>query len=202
MSRLIRCTLLGVGAMRSPRYPPAGMLVRYGRRRIMFDGGPGAEPPAYAEAWLVCDERAELASGIRRLAAERGLEPVVGALAIDDLRVQPHPVAHTGHATYGYLLEAHGRRVVWAPEFWEFPPWAAGADLMFADAAGWNRPIRFRGGLGGHACVTDVAGAARRGAAACVAWCSPTSDGQASARRTPGRHSPTAPGEWRGGPTR
>ena len=96
------------------------------------------------------------------MAAERGLEPLVGALAIDDLRVQPHPVAHTGHATYGYLVEAHGRRVVWAPEFWEFPQWAAGADLLFADAAGWNRPIRFRGGLGGHACVMDVAGAARR----------------------------------------
>lgn len=148
--------------MRSPRYRPAGMLVRYGHRRIMLDGGPGAEPPAYAEAWLVCDERAELASRIRRLAAERGLEPVVGALVMDDLRVQPHPVAHTGHATYGYLFEVHGRRVVWAPEFWEFPQWAAGADLMFADAAGWNRPIRFRGGLGGHACVTDVAGAAQR----------------------------------------
>jgi len=162
MSRLIRCTLLGVGAMRSPRYRPAGMLVGYGRRRVMFDGGPGAEPPAYAEAWLVCDERAELASAIRRLAAERGLEPAVDALAIDDLRVQPHLVAHTAHATYGYLVEANGRRVVWAPEFWEFPPWAAGADLMFADAAGWNRPIRFRGGVGGHACVMDVARAARR----------------------------------------
>lgn len=47
--------------------------------------------------------------------------------------------------------------MVWAPEFWQFPEWAAGADLMFADAAGWTRPIRFRGGVGGHACAVDVA---------------------------------------------
>ena len=37
-------TLLGVGAMNSPRFAPAGMLLRYGRRRVAFDGGPGAEP--------------------------------------------------------------------------------------------------------------------------------------------------------------
>ena len=47
-------------------------------------------------------------------------------------------------------------------EFWVFPEWAAGADLMFADAAGWNRPIRFAHGVGGHACVREVATAARR----------------------------------------
>ncbi|WP_258023623.1 hypothetical protein [Streptomyces bambusae] len=46
--------------------------------------------------------------------------------------------------------------VVWAPEFWEFPAWAAGADLMFAEAAGWDRRIRFRGGVGGHAYVLEV----------------------------------------------
>jgi hypothetical protein len=33
---------------------------------------------------------------------------------------------------------------------------------MFADAAGWNRPIVFRGGTGGHACAADVARTARR----------------------------------------
>jgi hypothetical protein len=69
--RLIRCTLLGVGAMRSPRYRPAGLLVWYGRRRVALDGGPGAEPPPGVDAWLVTDERAELAAGIRRLTAER-----------------------------------------------------------------------------------------------------------------------------------
>jgi hypothetical protein len=32
---------------------------------------------------------------------------------------------------------------------------------MFADGAGWSRPIRFRGGVGGHAAVLDTARAAR-----------------------------------------
>lgn len=55
-----------------------------------------------------------------------------------------------------------GRRVVWAPEFWEFPSWAQGADLLFAEAAGWRQPIRFAGGVGGHLDVWQVAEAARR----------------------------------------
>jgi hypothetical protein len=33
---------------------------------------------------------------------------------------------------------------------------------MFADAAGWNRPIRFRGGAGGHAAALAVAADAHR----------------------------------------
>ena len=33
---------------------------------------------------------------------------------------------------------------------------------MFADAASWCRPIRFRGGVGGHVAVLDTAQRARR----------------------------------------
>jgi hypothetical protein len=33
---------------------------------------------------------------------------------------------------------------------------------MFAEAAGWHRPIYFRGGVGGHACAMDVARVAQR----------------------------------------
>jgi hypothetical protein len=51
---------------------------------------------------------------------------------------------------------------VWAPEFLVFPTWARGADLMFADAAGWKRAILFAGGVGGHAAALDVAHHARR----------------------------------------
>ena len=42
-----------------------------------------------------------------------------------------------------------------------FPRWAAGADLMFAEAAAWVRPIRFTRGAGGHAPVLEVSRLAR-----------------------------------------
>lgn len=69
-------------------------------------------------------------------------------LDLDGLRARCRPVAHTSHPRYGYRIEADGLVVVWAPEFCEFPAWAAQADLMFAEAAAWDRPIRFRGGPG------------------------------------------------------
>jgi len=85
------------------------------------------------------------------------LTPHAGRYAAGGLEVVPHPVVHTSHDTFGYLIEAAGRRVAWAPEFFEFPEWAAGADLMFADAAGWARPIRFAHRAGGHAAAVEVA---------------------------------------------
>lgn len=41
----MRLTLLGVGTMNSPRFGPAGLLVRCGNHAVAIDGGPGAEPP-------------------------------------------------------------------------------------------------------------------------------------------------------------
>jgi hypothetical protein len=155
-------TLLGVGAMRSPRFRPAGLLVSWARHRVMLDGGGSAVPGAPLDAWLVCDVDAELMPSIRRCARELAVVADVLPYAAAAVRLRPMPVRHTSHPSYGYLIEAGRRRAVWAPEFWEFPRWADGADLMFADAAGWNRPIRFRGGVGGHACVRDTAEAALR----------------------------------------
>lgn len=47
-----RLVLLGVGAMNSPRYRPAGLLVSWTGHRVMLDGGgcadPGPLPPARA----------------------------------------------------------------------------------------------------------------------------------------------------------
>jgi hypothetical protein len=158
----LRLTLLGVGAMNSPRFAPAGLLLRYGRRRVAFDGGPGAEPPERLDAWLVTDEQAELRSQLRQSAAERGLEPPRAAdIDVGDIHVRACPVVHTSHPTYGYRIELNDVLAVWAPEFWEFPTWAAGADLLLTEAASWNRPIRFRGGVGGHASVHEVGRQAR-----------------------------------------
>jgi hypothetical protein len=163
VSRPVRLHLLGVGAMNSPRYRPAGLLVVWRGHRVMLDGGGSAVPANPVHAWLVCDLRAELIADIRRQTrAVANPPPVVGAWDADGMHIRPLPVVHTSHQTFGYLINAGGRRIVWAPEFLRFPQWAAGADLMFADAAGWQRPIRFAGGAGGHAAVTDTAQQARR----------------------------------------
>ncbi|MGE5762620.1 MAG: MBL fold metallo-hydrolase [Mycobacterium leprae] len=103
------------------------------------------------------DARAELIRELRRLAAAHGLEPGVRTLTAGDLSFTPKPVVHTSHPTFGYLIVTANRRVVWAPEFLEFPPWAAGVDLMFAEAAGWERPILFARVAGGHASTLEVA---------------------------------------------
>lgn len=169
-------TLLGVGAMNSPRYAPAGLLVTSGDVMVAIDGGPGAEPAGPLDAWLLTDARCELISPLRHLARRHGVEAKVAAFRANGLTIEPQPVVHTSHPTYGYLIlegsntagsntagskTVGSARVVWAPEFYEFPLWAAGADLLFADAAGWSHPIRFAGGVGGHAPVQDVAEQAR-----------------------------------------
>jgi len=158
----LRLQLLGVGAMNSPRYAPAGLLVHHRAGCLMLDGGPGAGPGIPVRAWLVTDLRCELMRELRRLATAQGVEPAVATYRAEDLVITPRPVAHTNHQTWGYLLEHAGRRAAWAPEFWQFPRWAGHVDLMFADAAAWARPIRFRGGVGGHAAALDTAERARR----------------------------------------
>lgn len=158
----LRLVTLGVGAQASPRYTPAGLLVERAGVRVMIDGGPGAAPPGKLAAWLVTDERSELMPRLRELAQTKGLEPYAGPFRVKGLVIECHPVVHTSHKAFGYLIRACGKRVVWAPEFFEFPAWARGATLMFAEAAGWNRPIYFRGGVGGHLDVLSVAETARR----------------------------------------
>lgn len=158
----MRLVTLGVGAMNSPRFAPAGLLVAHRGIRVMIDGGPGAEPPERLDAWLVTDERAELMAEIRRSAAARGLSPRAGSFLKRGLRIEARAVVHTNHRAYGYRIRAAGHTVVWAPEFYRFPRWARRTDLMFAEASAWNRPIRFAGGVGGHADVLTIAEAARR----------------------------------------
>lgn len=159
---MLRMTLLGIGAMASPRYRPAGLLVEYGKTRVVIDGGPRAAPAGRLDAWLVTDARGELMPGIRRLAKRKRIQPAVSRFERGKLAIEPRRVVHTSHPAFGYLIRAPRKTVVWAPEFYRFPRWARGADLMFAEAAGWSRPIRFVGGCGGHAAALDVAQRARR----------------------------------------
>lgn len=155
---MARLTLLGVGAMASPRFAPAGLLVECGPDRVMIDGGPGAEPRREIDAWLLTDARAELIHEIRARARASLLEPEVGHfMRPGSLRISPKPVLHTSHPTFGYRIELGDYLVAWVPEFLVLPRWARGCDSVFADASGWDRPIRFAAGAGGHACALDVA---------------------------------------------
>ena len=63
----LRLTLLGAGAMNSPRYPPAGLLARYRRQQIMLDGGPGAEPARSQPGWSATPKASCAASCARSL---------------------------------------------------------------------------------------------------------------------------------------
>ncbi|WP_165968289.1 MBL fold metallo-hydrolase [Saccharopolyspora elongata] len=159
---MVELTLLGVGAMNSPRYRPAGLAVRWAGHRVVIDGGGTAREGDRVDAWLVCDEHAELMPSIRRRSAALGVPAGAVEYRSGGVRLLPLPVEHTSHPTFGYLIDDHGHRAVWAPEFWVFPGWAADAELMFADAAGWDRPLRFAGGVGGHAAALDTAERAAR----------------------------------------
>ena len=75
--------------MNSPRHAPAGLLVVFGGRAVMLDGGPGAEPPRAIEDWLVTDMHAELMPRIRELARARGIEPRVGTFSGGGLSITP-----------------------------------------------------------------------------------------------------------------
>lgn len=157
----MRLVTLGVGAAQSPRYRPAGLLVSHRGARVIIDGGPDGLPSGCIDAWLLTDDRAELAAAIRRRARSVGLFARVASFTSDNLRIEPKPVVHTNHASFGYDIRCGGLKVVWAPEFFRFPGWAKHADLMFAEGSSWNRPIRFRGGVGGHLDVLSVAHAAQ-----------------------------------------
>jgi hypothetical protein len=162
MTTSVTCRLLGVGAMSSPRFLPAGLVVEHEKARIMIDGGPGAEPRRRIDAWLVSDPRAELIRQIRAIGRRWGVEPRVAAFRAGDFSAEPKRVVHTSHETYGYLVRAGALRIAWAPEFYAFPRWAHDLDLMFAEAAGFARPVRFAHDAGGHMATLDVSRAALR----------------------------------------
>lgn len=161
--RSTRYILLGVGAMNSPTFKPAGLIVDHPKGLIILDGLPPKMVVEKAKAWLLTDDKGELTPAQKKLAADAGGPiPSVRQVEIDGLRITPHKVEHTNHSTYGYLIDDNSHKIVWAPEFFKFPDWAAGADLMFAEAASWDRPILFAGNVGGHMAILDVADQAQK----------------------------------------
>lgn len=161
----LRLTTLGIGATGGPKFSPSGLLVEYQGVRVMIDGGPGSIPTGKLDAWLVTNEKSVQLPEIQKAAEEVGVRVYAGPFhrgAPDGgLTISPHPVEYVGHPTYGYEITVLNKKIVWAPEFFEFPKWAAGADLMFAEAAGWDRPVLNKGG-GGHMAAQEVAATAKR----------------------------------------
>ncbi len=128
---------------------------------MIIDGGPEMIPKRRIDAWLLTDDHAELAASIRMRARRMGLVARVASFRTRALRIEPKVVVHTNHPAFGYEIRADGFKVVWAPEFFEFPMWARNADVLFAEASSWNRPIHFRGGVGGHLDALSVQSASR-----------------------------------------
>ena len=148
---------------------------RHRRRPRRYPDGPLA-------AWLVTDERAELIAQLRRLAAAHRLVPRAGRYAAGGLDITPHPVVHTSHDTFGYLIGASGRRVAWAPEFLEWPngrrAWTCCSPTPLAGHARSGS----RTGPTGARPASMWHG--KRPARGCGGWCSPTSGGPRSRQST------------------
>lgn len=130
MSRLI---LLGIGTAQSARFAPAGLLLEYGHIRVGIDGGPGSEPAENIDCWLVSDDRGPLQDDLCEIAHETGMpKPTVMAYHHGPLKIDPVSVADH---RYGYRIGIGHHVAAWAPRTVEFPVWAEGTDLMFADGA-------------------------------------------------------------------
>ena len=66
---------------------------------------------------------------------------MVGSFYKDGISITAFPVEFIGHPSYGYMINAGGRTIVYAPRFGQFPTWAQEADLMFADGVGEHMPV-------------------------------------------------------------
>ena len=170
-----------------------------GPPRAAHRRGPGAEPTGPLAAWLVSDERGELRTELRMLAAIHGVQPVAAATAIADLVIEPHPVVHTSHPAWGYLLRLPAASAVWAPEFWLFPP---GPPERISCSP--TRPA----GTGRSASPMALGDTWRRwmspsklASTRSSGWCSRTSGARRSARSTPGTACRSANGASSAAPT-
>ena len=152
-------TLVGTGALKSPR-KSASLFVEHDGSKVLIDAGPDIKKedlPAKPDVILITDEESWFAKDAKRLAEELGVEVVQDEYVSDGLRITPFPVEHTNHPVFGYRIEADGYKVIYAPEFWKFPArQAKGADVAILEGSAWDRPIRFAGGVGGHAAILDT----------------------------------------------
>ncbi len=162
-------TLIGSGAMNSPRLD-ACLLVKSPAGTFLFDGGQDVTPEIvrrYADsidAMFISDPGGDAAPSIRRLAEALGTRCIAPEEKDEEQRlfessgveVVALPVKHTNRPTFGYLISVNGTSIAWAPEFSEVPDWLDDVDFAFVEASSWSHPIRFIGGVGGHAAVVET----------------------------------------------
>ncbi len=95
---MARLSLLGVGAMRSPRFAPAGLLVECGPDRVMIDGEPGGHSCVLDVA------REARARGVRRLVFAHIGRPTIRAIDAGECP----PFGELGHDGQVFTIR-HGR---------------------------------------------------------------------------------------------
>jgi uracil-DNA glycosylase family 4 len=164
----LHAVTVGTGAMESPSRKDACLLVTDGGVALIFSAGPSIlveDIERYAEnvdAVFVTDpDDAYEMRGARQLAEDLEAPLITPERdgqrwAYGDFRVTAKQVVHTNHPAYGFLIEHGGRKLAWAPEFYQPPDWIKGCDAAFLEAAAWDRPITFAGGVGGHAAALDT----------------------------------------------
>lgn len=149
---------VGTGALESPRRGACLMVVS-GRNAVLFDVGDDVQPkhlPRVPDIILLTDPT-ENRKEAERLARAVGVEIAYGDWEAPDIKVKAFKVKHTGHDVYGYKVFVSDLVIAYVPEFWEFPAEAVrNADIGIFDGSAFDKPIRFAGGKGGHAPVTET----------------------------------------------
>lgn len=154
----LRLTLVGTGAMDSPRKDES-LLVSYKGFNVLIDAGEKikAKHLPKLDSVLVCDDESRYMKDAKRIGEAFDLVPGVAEFHADGLEIIPFPVKHTSHKTYGYRIEAQGKTAIYAPEFYVFPlSEVENADVAILEGSAWNRPITFTGSVGGHAAMLDT----------------------------------------------
>lgn len=154
----LKLILIGTGALNSPRKDES-FLVEHGDEKILIDAGPDIKTKEFSKLTgiLVCDPKSDFMKDAKRIGEKFGLIPQVKKIERDGLKIEPFEVKHTNHKTYGYTIKVDNKKIIYAPEFFEFPEKEIkGADLAILEGSAWDRPIRFIGGVGGHAALLDI----------------------------------------------
>jgi len=164
----LRAVTVGTGAMESSSRKDACLLVTDGDTALLFSAGPSilAEDVEHytdnVDAIFVTDPEDDYEMRGARQLAEDLEAPLVTPerdgqqWTYGSFRVTARRVVHTNHPTYGFVIQYGDQKLAWAPEFYRPPDWVEGCDVAFLEAAAWDRPITFAGGVGGHAAALDT----------------------------------------------